>query len=147
MSSYQYRKSHCGDKTVLRSSYLHNGISYTGRTTSLHWVRAQDIFPSGHCSEIRTNTHGSTYFRWILGTSVISISTNTRTVGFYAESAIQWKCLCTPNCTYIENMLMNFIKINLFNISPMQTILYQFKSDMIAWKRPGCPQCMQRTWW
>ena len=28
--SYQYRKSHCGDKTVLRPSYLHTGISYTG---------------------------------------------------------------------------------------------------------------------
>ena len=27
----QYRKSHCGDKTVVRSSYLHNGISYTGK--------------------------------------------------------------------------------------------------------------------
>ena len=26
MSSYQNRKSHCGDKTVVRSSYLHNGI-------------------------------------------------------------------------------------------------------------------------
>ena len=31
MSSYQYRKSHCGDKTVVRSSYLHNGISYTDK--------------------------------------------------------------------------------------------------------------------
>ena len=41
MSSYQYRKSHCGDKTILRPSYLHNGISYTGKTTSLHWIRAQ----------------------------------------------------------------------------------------------------------
>ena len=29
--SYQYRKSHCGDKTVVRSSYLHNRISYTGK--------------------------------------------------------------------------------------------------------------------
>ena len=28
MSSYQFRKSYCGDKTVVRSSYLHNGISY-----------------------------------------------------------------------------------------------------------------------
>ena len=37
MSSYQYRKSHCGDKTVVRSSYLHNGISYTGKITSLYW--------------------------------------------------------------------------------------------------------------
>ena len=34
MSSYQYRKFHCGDKTILRPSYLHNGISYTGKMTS-----------------------------------------------------------------------------------------------------------------
>ena len=40
MSSYQYRKSHCGDKTVVRSSDLHNGISYTGKITSLYWIRA-----------------------------------------------------------------------------------------------------------
>ena len=43
MTSYQYRKSHCGDKTILRPSYLHNGISYTGKTTSLYWIRAQII--------------------------------------------------------------------------------------------------------
>ena len=40
MTSYQYRKSHCGDKTILRPSYLHNGISYTGKTASLYWIRA-----------------------------------------------------------------------------------------------------------
>ena len=44
MSSYQYRKSHCGDKTVVRSSYLHNGISYTGKMSSLYWIRAQMSF-------------------------------------------------------------------------------------------------------
>ena len=38
--SYQYRKSRCGDKTILRPSYLHNGIFYTGKKTSLHWIRA-----------------------------------------------------------------------------------------------------------
>ena len=32
--SYQYRKSHCGDTTVVRSSYLHNGISNTGEKAS-----------------------------------------------------------------------------------------------------------------
>ena len=31
MSSYQYWKSHSGDKMVVRSSYLHIGISYTGK--------------------------------------------------------------------------------------------------------------------
>ena len=37
--SYQYRKSHCGEKTIVRSSYLHNGISYTGKVSSLYWFR------------------------------------------------------------------------------------------------------------
>ena len=41
MLSYQYRKYHCGDKTVVRSSYLHNRISCTGKITSLYWIRAQ----------------------------------------------------------------------------------------------------------
>ena len=41
MSSYQYRKSQCGDKTVVRSSYLHNGISYTGKISFLYWIGAQ----------------------------------------------------------------------------------------------------------
>ena len=42
MSSYQYRKSNYGDKTVVRSSYLHNGISCAGKMTSLYWIRAQE---------------------------------------------------------------------------------------------------------
>ena len=33
ISSYQYRKSHCGDKMIFQLSYLHNGSSYTGNTT------------------------------------------------------------------------------------------------------------------
>ena len=44
MTSYQYRKSHCGDKTVLRPSCLHSGISYTGKMTSLYWIRALECF-------------------------------------------------------------------------------------------------------
>ena len=43
MSSYQYRKSHCGDKMVVRSFYLHNRISYTGKMTSLYWIAAQVV--------------------------------------------------------------------------------------------------------
>ena len=37
MSSYQYRKSHCWDKMVVRLSYIHNEISYTGKMASLYW--------------------------------------------------------------------------------------------------------------
>ena len=40
MTSYQYRKYHCGDKTVVRSSYLHNEFFYTGKMISLYWIRA-----------------------------------------------------------------------------------------------------------
>ena len=40
MSSYQHRKSHCGDKTVIISLYLHNRISYSGKATSLYWIRS-----------------------------------------------------------------------------------------------------------
>ena len=39
MLPYQYRKSHCGEKTVVRSSYLHKGISYTGKMASFYWIR------------------------------------------------------------------------------------------------------------
>ena len=40
MSFYQHRKSHCGDKTILRPSYLQNGISFTGKMRSLYWIGA-----------------------------------------------------------------------------------------------------------
>ena len=38
MSSYQFGKYHCGDKTAVRSSYLHNGNSYNGKVLSLYWI-------------------------------------------------------------------------------------------------------------
>ena len=41
MPSYQHRKSHSGDKTILRTSYLHNGFPYTGKMTSLYCIGAQ----------------------------------------------------------------------------------------------------------
>ena len=36
MLFYQYRKCHSGDKTVVKSSYLHCAISYTVKMTSLY---------------------------------------------------------------------------------------------------------------
>ena len=48
MTSYQHRKSHCGDKTILGRSYLHNGIPYTDRMTSLYWIRVQVISNHGN---------------------------------------------------------------------------------------------------
>ena len=36
-SSHQCWKSHCGDKTILRPSYLHIGNSYSSNIASLYW--------------------------------------------------------------------------------------------------------------
>ena len=44
MLFYQYRKYHWGDKTVVRLSYLHNGISYTGKMWSLYWFIPQVLY-------------------------------------------------------------------------------------------------------
>ena len=41
MASYQYMKSNCWYKMVIRSSYLINGNSYTGKMTSLYWICLQ----------------------------------------------------------------------------------------------------------
>ena len=52
MPSYQYRITHCGDKTILQPSYLHNVISYTGKMSSLYWIRTQlfdDLEDLGLC--------------------------------------------------------------------------------------------------
>ena len=45
MLSYRYRKSHCGDKTILRPSCLDNGISYTGETKPLYCIGALVLIP------------------------------------------------------------------------------------------------------
>ena len=60
MSSYQYRKSHCGDKTVVRLSYLHNGISYTGKMSSLYWIKPRAHFQS-HTRPITGQVTSVTY--------------------------------------------------------------------------------------
>ena len=67
MSSYQYRKSHCGAKTILRPSYLHNGISYTGKISSLYWIGDQNfIIAASDNGFIGTRSLSSHYLshRW-----------------------------------------------------------------------------------
>ena len=56
MPSYQYRKSHRGDKTILRPSYLHNRISYTGKLASLYWIRALVAMLSRHPAKFQRCT-------------------------------------------------------------------------------------------
>ena len=61
VSPYQYRKSHCGDKMILWSSYLHNGISYTSKTSSLYiLIQSSDCmdFMASQCVGVNKNFMG-----------------------------------------------------------------------------------------
>ena len=54
MSSYRYGKSNCGYKTIVRSPFLHNGVSYTGRTISWHCIWALRAIPIGQINHLFT---------------------------------------------------------------------------------------------
>ena len=43
MPSCQYRKFHCGNKTILWPSYLHKGVSYTAKMASLYWIKSLSV--------------------------------------------------------------------------------------------------------
>ena len=78
MLSYWYRKSHCGDETVVRSSYLHNGISYTGMTTSFYHTPTSTKLKGGYtgitlsvCPSIRLSVCGQNRVRSVSSTILI----------------------------------------------------------------------------
>ena len=101
MSSYRYRKSHCGDKTVVRSSYLYNEISYTGKMTSFYWIRALDIFRSTIESQ-----WGSRKYLGQLDSS------GSGTIHFNSELPPK-KCACTPSAVHkLETVSLWNMKFN-----------------------------------
>ena len=87
MSSYRYRKSHCGDKTVVRSSYLHNGISYTGKMTSFYWIRALGVKGHGNNLCITGPLWGEATSHW-----------RTTSGPLWAESARHRRTTSGPLC-------------------------------------------------
>ena len=89
ISSYQYRKSHCGDKTVVRSSYLHNGIYYTGKMTSLYWIRALVV-------TIRETCHNARKCCFCSGFHYVHVSpiSNTWMLATVQSSVVNWGLGC-----------------------------------------------------
>ena len=84
-SSFQYRKSHCGDKTIFRPSYLHNGISYTGKMTSLYWIGALAVkIPA--CSQLTVSTRVQKSINAHRG--VLGIIVDARQSRWYLRAAI-----------------------------------------------------------
>ena len=93
-----------------------------------------DIFPWWPLLRNRNKYPYFYIYRHEFGALVIN--TNIRTVGFCVKTVIilQWKCLCVPDCIY-TSMFINFIQMSLYNVSPMQVILYEFKRVVVVWKR------------
>ena len=66
MTSYQYRKSHCGDKTILRPSYIQTGISYRALVymkkpfvNLCHCVNFRSRFSDSNCPYKRMHVNGN----------------------------------------------------------------------------------------
>ena len=110
MSSYQYRKSHCLDKTILLPSYLNNGISYTGKMTSLYWIGALEDMGQEQKSIYIHEKQKESY-----GADMIS-STDGRT-----EGRTKWN-----QYTSLSTLLVGYNKVCTSDPSSWrQTILHQ----------------------
>ena len=110
MSSSQYRKSHCRDKTILRPSYLHNGISYTGKLASLCWIRSLIVvFVSFAGKRVEWNVKG-------LHTPGIIIDATERPL-CAASLTASWKImkqrhwLLHKHCNYIPRLIQHHLQI------------------------------------
>ena len=114
MPSYQY----CGDKTIVRLSYLHNGISYTGKMTSLYWIRAlvvDDNTPLPTCGPSSAHCYSAAHQRQDPGKGCywmknIHAVVNTRRIGDNRRRVV----INMPN-HYVE--ISNMAKYSLNKIS------------------------------
>ena len=79
-------KFHDDTMTVVRSSYLHNDISYTGNMTSLYWIRAMATERASSAWPHVINSHGTDLF--IPEYSVFG----TRRVNKFGPEQNVWQC-------------------------------------------------------
>ena len=110
MSSYQYRKSHCGDNTVVRSSYLHNGISYTDKMSSLYRIGALDmpitvcvgfLVPTCACTSARTVLLGIMFFKcFVCDRYYIELPMRSRTSSRHYNVKIKFSVFLAMASTY-----------------------------------------------
>ena len=108
MWSYQYRKSHCGDKTVVRSSYLHNGISYTGKMSSLYWTNPLVLFViSRVCEMVIINMRFAILIHYRLA-NTNHLTCNTQAFPLYCTRVSN-----LHNCTNIDQELIDETESNI----------------------------------
>ena len=122
MTSYQYRISHCGDKTILRPSYLHNGISYTDKMTSLYWIKAL-VFSFVLASYVQSSRR---WFEIPWGSYDVILKGGKLVTGGFLETSVktewvarhseQWCHILTENTSLTHNSFNTQCFSNVLNI-------------------------------
>ena len=113
MQSYQFREPHFGDKTVVRPSYLHNGISYTGKMASLLVLHINTT----ETTEIFVHRYSYRHFDILPIDIYISMS---------CFSGFAWTILQknTANTLQRARMIIPILNIILSTLNPMVVFTY-----------------------
>ena len=122
MSSYQYRKSHCGDETIWQMSYLHSGFSYAGKITSLYWIRATKAFAfwRSRCSKLNKALKQKKYYTdnvmHSMGYTICNVNKNYCYYhrAFCIQSRAQCNCMLYWNiivCDMEKNMMYQILLV------------------------------------
>ena len=149
MSSYQYRKSHCGDKTVVRSSYLHKGISYTGKMASLYWDGPQDPI----YERCNSSSPSAAYMcQWIRSTLVQIMAWHWKNTVCEMAAILsrgRWvntlrprqngRCFAydTFKCIFLNENIIISIEISLQFVPMVRINNIPALVQIMAWHRPG----------
>ena len=160
MTSYQNRKSHCGDKTILRPSYLHNGISYTGKMTSLYWIRAKMVMRLSYCYNwipilLRQNLYIETRCRALIWykdclTNIITLWQMVVRSSYLHKNSYTRKTAClyqtspqVPYCTYFHT---NWPKILINWFWPAFPTTHALHNHPSCWKSYERHSAMHHMW-
>ena len=98
MPSYQYKKSHCGDKMILWSSYVHNGF--------LIWVRWHLYIKSGPLNNLwpfwalTINMWGPSYLSFTWSTSLLLMPWLLASLGH--QQQWYWLYRICRSCSYLR---------------------------------------------
>ena len=111
---HQYMKSHCGDKTILRSSYLHNGISYTGKRSSLY-----RIIP-------RINKKGARALTWTVMTGIFQNNYSEQKELTFNTLRPRQNSRHLANNIFLDENIWFGIKLH-WNLFPDDPISWQYK--------------------
>ena len=139
MTPYQYRKSHCGDNTISRPSYLHNGISYTGNRTSLYWIGAllpnekyeYELFIA--CSIVAEDQQTED---WTF-TSVLIVNINTLSHKHFVIGVLCYNCFTTSSRGFFPSgakqlTLPNFILFAMLTLPNIWRACCQFSAKPLS---------------